>query len=229
MSRVGSKAMADSGQHNAAERRRQGLRRTAARAGMVARLALKAIRIARRLLWQSAEILLALVIIFEEWGWKPLAALAARLARFKPIAAAEAVIVQLPPYPALAVFALPSILLLPLKLVALWLIANGHLVWASILFVGAKVAGTAVLARIFQLTQPALMRLAWFAWLYNTLMPWKEALVERLRASRAWRVGRVVKARLKHAAEAAWAESRPVLAPAIERVRERVAALLGLR
>lgn len=205
-----------------AERRRQGLRRTAARAGAGARFVLRLVRLARRAAWQVVQVLLAIVVIFEEWGWRPLAAALAQLARLKPIAMLEALIVRLPPYPALAVFALPSLLLLPLKLVALWLIAQGHVVIASLLFVGAKIAGTAIVARIFMLTRPALMQLGWFARLYNVVMPWKEAITAQVRASWAWRYGRVVKARVKHAAKHAWTAWRPTIEPLLQRLRTMI-------
>ena len=48
--------------------------------------------------------LLALIVIFEEWGWEPLAALMARLGRLRPWALAEAWVAALPPYAALVVF-----------------------------------------------------------------------------------------------------------------------------
>ena len=90
-----------------------------------------------------------------------------------------------------------------------------------------------MVARIFQLTQPALMQLDWFARLHDTFMPWKHALVERIRASRTWRVGRVVKFRGKHAMHAAWARLRPLVEPFLQRARalaepyvERVRGLL---
>ena len=41
------------------------------------------------------------------------------------------------------------------------------------------------------------MRIGWFKWLYNRVMPWKEALFASIRASWAWRYGRIVKARIK--------------------------------
>jgi len=57
----------------------------------------------------------------------------------------------------------------------------------------AKVVGTAVVARLFSLTQPALMQLHWFAWTYAHWMRLKHAVLERARASWAWRVARVVR------------------------------------
>ena len=68
---------------------------------------------------------------------------------------------------------------------------------------------TALVARLFMLTQPALMQIGWFAWAYDTIMPWKEALVERVRASWVWRVGRVWKERAKRAAVAQGRAWRP--------------------
>jgi hypothetical protein len=168
-------------------------------------------RVARPVLRSVLEVVLALVIVFEEWGWRPLAELAGRLARWRPWAAVESVIIRLPPYAALVVFVLPSALLLPLKLVALLLIANGQVVLAGLLFVAAKVVATALVARLFMLTQPALMQIGWFAWAYDTVMPWKEALTARVRASWAWRMGRVLKERTRRLLAVQWRRLRPTM------------------
>ena len=185
----------------------------------LAELARPYVPVVRAVLWRILEAVLAVIIVFEEWGWRPLAALLGRLARFAPIAKLEALVMQLRPYPALAVFAVPVVLLLPLKLVALAWIAQGHVIWATLLFIFAKLAGTAIVARVFHLTQPALMQLGWFATLHDTVMPWKHALVERIRASRAWRIGRVIKFRGKHVLHPAWQRMRTLAKPYLERVR----------
>lgn len=139
--------------------------------------------------------LLALLILFEEWGWEPLQRLAARIARLPPLAWLERRITRLPPWAALGVFALPMLALLPVKLAALWLIGQGRATLGVLLIVAAKLVGTALVARLFTLTQPALMQLAWFARGYRRWMAWKTALIERVRASWAWRVGRLLKRR----------------------------------
>ncbi len=179
------------------------------RRGRAAHMALTVLYLVRSTLRLSAQVLLALIILFEEWGWGPLSRLAAFIARWRPIARLERGIAGLSPYPALAVFCVPSALLLPLKLAALWLIAHGHAFAAGALFLGAKVVGTALVARLYQLTEPALMQLGWFRRGYETLMPWKHALVAWVRASWAWRAGRVMKRRLGRA-----------LAPMAARLRE---------
>jgi len=163
----------------------------------VTRVTLRALRVlahGARLILQT---LLAIIIVFEEWGWRPLAAALAQLARLKPIAWIEAHIQRLPPYGALLVFAMPSILILPLKLIALYLITSGREVAAAALFIGAKVVGTAIVARLFQLTEAQLLRIPWFAWVYGIVMPWKHALTDWIRASWAWRYGRIVKERVR--------------------------------
>ncbi len=150
-----------------------------------------------RFLKNLLSIPLALLILFEEWGWEPLQALLARCARWRLWAWMEERISALPPYAALALFALPSLLLLPVKLLALWALSHGHAVLGTGVIIGAKLLGTAVVARLFSLTKPALLQLAWFARAYGRWTTWKEALLAHVRASWAWRMGRVVKRSLR--------------------------------
>ena len=173
------------------------------------------------LLWialrRAFGVLFALVVLFEQWGWRPLAAALAKLARLAPVAALERFIAGLPPYAALVTFALPSALLVPLKLLALYLIANGHAVSAALLFIGAKVVGTAVVARLYQLTQPQLMQIGWVRRIHDVLVPWLHAVHEAIRQSWAWRYGRIVKAKAKRA-----------LAPVVARIKAKAMELLSL-
>jgi hypothetical protein len=106
-------------------------------------------------------------------------------------------IAGLPPYGALALFLVPSATLLPIKLLALWLIGQGHAGLGLSVIIAAKVAGTAILARLFALTQPALMRLAWFARLYTRWVTFKNDLLARVRASAGWRMAQALKDQVK--------------------------------
>ena len=135
--------------------------------------------------------LLALVILFEEWGWEPLQRLIARLGRLPGLRVVEVWIRALPPWAALCTFGLPTLLLLPVKLLALWAMGHGHVALGMVVIVLAKVAGTAVVARLFTLTRPALLRLAWFAWGYAHWLALKARLLLRVRASWPWRAARV--------------------------------------
>ncbi|GAA0743606.1 hypothetical protein LRH25_06460 [Ideonella azotifigens] len=139
---------------------------------------------------------LAALILFEEWGWEPLQRAMARIGQWPGFRWIGRWIESLPPYGALALFALPTLALLPVKLLALFAISRGHALLGTLVIVAAKVAGTAIVARLFTLTQPALMRLAWFARNYARWTVFKERLLAQVRASRPWRAARVVKRRM---------------------------------
>jgi hypothetical protein len=148
----------------------------------------------RPLWWRAPRALLrgllALVILFEEWGWEALSHALGRLAALPPVRWLEARIAALPPYAALAVFLVPSLLLVPVKLAALWFITRGHAGLGLAVIVLAKVAGTAVLARLFSLTRASLLRLAWFARLHDRWVAFKDELLAAVRASAVWQAAR---------------------------------------
>src|SRR6185369_5759263 len=137
----------------------------------------------RRLLRNTFLALIALILLFEEWGWEPLAALLAKLARLPLWAAIERRIRALPPWAAVAVFALPALALLPVKLLALFLIGRGH----ALLGVGV----------LLTLTEPALLRLAWFARWYPRWKSWKDGVIAQLRCSAPWQAALRWKARAR--------------------------------
>lgn len=139
-----------------------------------------------RWLRQVFGVLVALVLLFEEWGWEPLQAALVRLTRWPPLAWLERQLQTLPPYAALAVFAAPALMLLPLKLAALALVTQGHAVAGLLLIVAAKLVGTAVVARLYALLQPALMTLGWFARAHDRWVVWKTHWMDRVRSSAAW-------------------------------------------
>jgi hypothetical protein len=136
--------------------------------------------------------LAAVVLFLEEWGWRPLTAWAARLAKWPPIARLEARIVGVQSRWALVLFLVPAVLLFPVKLLALWLIHKGSTVLGLSVIVAAKVLGTALVGRLFILTEPQLMQIAWFA----RAMGWWRATKARVKAAIAelawWRSVRVV-------------------------------------
>ncbi|OIQ74224.1 hypothetical protein GALL_441280 [mine drainage metagenome] len=154
------------------------------------------VRLPLRLLKALLGWLLALVILFEEWGWEPLHRVLSWIGGLPGLRWLERQITLLPPYGALALFLLPTTMLLPVKLLALWLIGHGQVVPGALVIVLAKLVGTAVVARLFTLTQPALMQLAWFARAYVRWINWKDTLLAQVRSSWPWRLGRILKHRL---------------------------------
>jgi hypothetical protein len=143
--------------------------------------------------------LAAIVLFIEEWGWRPLTAFAARLARWPPLARFEQRIANVPPRFALVLFLVPAVLLFPIKLLALWLIGEGRPLLGIGVIVAAKLVGTALVGRLFMLTERQLMQFAWFAramhwwiatkqWLKALVAestPWRAAR-DAMRRSRAW-------------------------------------------
>jgi hypothetical protein len=142
-------------------------------------------------------VLAAIVLFIEEWGWRPLTALAARIARWPPLAWVEARIARAPPKVALVLFLVPAVLLFPVKLLALWLIHEGRTMLGIGVIVAAKLLGTALVGRLFVLTESQLMQFGWFAramqWWIATKQRVKTAVIE----SAAWRAARATAQRTR--------------------------------
>ena len=154
-----------------------------------------------RLLWRIVRgallVLAAALLFFEEWGWRPLTAWAARVAQWPPIARLEARVQGLSPRLALALFFLPTLLLLPVKLLALWLIQHGQTVLGLVVILFAKLLGTALVGRLFILTESQLMHFAWFARGLGWWRATKDRVKAAVRGSFAWRAARASRRKLR--------------------------------
>jgi len=137
----------------------------------------------RSLLLAPLVNLVALLLLAEQWLWATGSRCAGALAAWPPLRALENGIRRLPPWAALLAFALPGLLLLPVKLLALLAIAHGHALTGLMVFILAKVGGAMVVARIYLLTLPSLLALVWFARWHNRFMIFKDQLIARFRAS----------------------------------------------
>ncbi|MDD5057746.1 MAG: hypothetical protein PHQ60_07725 [Sideroxydans sp.] len=133
-------------------------------------------KIIKRLLLIPLSWLAAIIFLIEEAIWDWSAKLMARLGAVRLVHAVEAHITTLPPRWALFTFLLPSLILIPAKLLGLHAIASGHWFIGSVIFIIAKLLGVALFARIFNLTRPALMQLAWFVRLYNFVMYYRNRI-----------------------------------------------------
>lgn len=171
--------------------------RSGSNSRLIGRAGCELMHLAIRLLKNLFSGLLALLILFEEWGWEPLQRALAWMGRLPGLRWLEERIRALPPYAALALFLLPTAMLLPVKLLALWFIGQGQVLSGTVVILLAKLVGTALVARLFTLTRPALMQLAWFGRAYTRWVDWKEGLLMQVRASWPWRLARVLKRRMK--------------------------------
>lgn len=163
-----------------------------------------------RILLRIGVVLAAAVFLFEEFGWRQIQAMMRALARLPAVARLEAAIARFGPYPALALFVVPIVLLEPLKLLAVWLIATGHLVLGIVVIAFAKVLSTALIARLFHLCQPALLSLRWFRGAYEWTVRTRDRLYAQVQAMPAWQATHEAVERARLAIRGWWNRVGPV-------------------
>ncbi|WP_051670682.1 hypothetical protein [Bryobacter aggregatus] len=132
---------------------------------------------------------LSVVIAYEEIQWR-LSAIFALLGELPFLRAIEAWVRGLPPYGALALFGIPTLILLPMKILAVYWLAEDKKMLALATLFAAKIIGTALVARIFQLTKKALLSIGWCRWVHDKVMALRDAAYEiwrRMPAVRWWR------------------------------------------
>jgi hypothetical protein len=132
-------------------------------------------RVTHRLL-RPLLVLLAIVFLFEAWLWRHLQPIVAwiveRIAWPQLRERIAAWIDRLPPTATLVVFLVPVLVLLPLKFLAVWMLAHGEWLGAILTLVVAKTASMGTAAFIFDMTRPKLLQLDWFRRLYERVMLW---------------------------------------------------------
>jgi hypothetical protein len=139
-------------------------------------------------------ILLALVFLFEAWLWDHLAPIVGWIVARIPLRALKeklgAFIERLPPAATLVVFIIPILVLLPFKILGVWLLAHGHWLDALAVLAIVKVVSLGVTAFVFDLTRPKLLQMEWFRRFYDWVMrgiAWAHALVDPIkRRLRIW-------------------------------------------
>jgi hypothetical protein len=128
----------------------------------------------------------AAIVFFEQTLIRYLNMLTAAVAAWPPIARLEAWLVRLPPYGALAAFVAPSILILPIKLAALWFAAKHLFAMALGAVVLGKLLATAILARLYRILRPTLMSIGWFAKADTWFFYWRDQAYAFVKALPAW-------------------------------------------
>ena len=115
-------------------------------------------------------LLAAAIFLVEAWLWDRLTEFGRWLRAHLPFEAfklwAAARIERLPAWGALLLFAIPVVLVQPIKLASLWLIMRGHVLLGGLGFLGIKIVGFGAVAFLFDLTRDKLLTIRWFAWSY---------------------------------------------------------------
>lgn len=151
----------------------------------------------RRILTPPMVLAAALFLFIEEWLWVKLTAAMAVVARWPVVRWTEQRLAALPPWAALVCFFLPGVLLLPVKIGALFLMGRGYVTAGIGLIVSAKVLGTALVARFFTICRPTLMGVRWFRILHDWVLAWKARVFAYLQSMPAWKKVLILKNRLR--------------------------------
>ena len=143
-----------------------------------------------RHLKRALEILLvpvaAAIVFFEDVLLHYLGLAMAAIARWPPIAWVETWLAGLPPWAALIAFVAPSTLVLPVKLAAVWFALQGKFVLATGAIVLGKVVATALVARLYKILRPTLLRLSWYLRAETWLFDFRDRVYGFVRALPAW-------------------------------------------
>jgi hypothetical protein len=117
---------------------------------------------------------------------------------------------SLGPYPTLALFLVPLIILEPVKPVALYLFSTGHFMPGTLVLVIGELLKLTLVERLFHLGKDKLMSIAAFAWAYGWVTRW----LGYLRSLPPWqsvlRLSVAIKARARLVARAVAALSRRI-------------------
>jgi hypothetical protein len=120
---------------------------------------------------QLAILLLALVFLFETWVWGSMVAAARAVAAFIPWTHfqiwARGVINGLPVIVAVLLFGVPLFVSEFGAFISVVLMATGHLLIGSTMYVALKIVGVSLIPVIFDITREKLMTLPWFVFLYE--------------------------------------------------------------
>ena len=132
------------------------------------------------------------------------------LARHLVLRRLRAWVRSLRPYPSLALFLIPVILLEPVKPVAAYLAATGHVVSSVVTFVVGELLKLVLIERLFSLTRDKLMKIPAFAWAYTKFLQAKAWL----KNTEAWQTIRAISKatrqylnEMKKSAAVAWRRS----------------------
>jgi hypothetical protein len=128
-------------------------------------------------------------LVFEAVA-RPLSNWLGRLQILRPV---YAWISRLRPYPALALFSIPVVVLEPVKPIGAFLVSAGHVVTGVLTIAAGELLKITLVERLFRLTRDRLMQIPIFAMLYGRWTQFHDWVT----SSEIWRWGRTQLMRLK--------------------------------
>jgi hypothetical protein len=132
----------------------------------------------KRFLRTASLVILTVYFIVEAIFSFVTTPLATWIGKQRPLEKLRSWIVSLKPYPALALFAAPVLILEPVKPVAAYLMGTGHFAVGLGCLAGGEILKLTFVERLFQLNRKKLLSIPSFAWAYKQwrrVMNWVEA------------------------------------------------------
>src|SRR6202171_3642496 len=111
-------------------------------------------------------------------------------------------VTSLGPYPSLALFAVPVIILEPAKPLAGYLLGTGHFFAGAVTFITAEVLKLTLVERLFQLNREKLLSIPAFAWGYQY---WRR-MIETVESMEVWRASRKLAASTARVLRTRWTQ-----------------------
>lgn len=161
--------------------------------------------------------LAGVILLIEEVVWEALEPAITWLHGLRLLQRLDALLRQVSPWTAVAIFLVPEAVIVPTKFLALWLMAAGHAGLGMTLFVTIKLLGTAVTVYLFAALKPKLMEIAAFRVCYDAIMRFK-AMVHAYLQAQPWYVA------ARDKALATVRDLRARARAAVARVREELRA-----
>jgi hypothetical protein len=138
-------------------------------------------------IWNTPLFILATLYFIVDGAFshvtRPITAWIARTGHFERM---RRWIVSLRPYPALALFAVPVVMLEPAKPLAGYLLGTGHFFAAAVIFTAAEVLKLVLVERLFLLNRQKLLSIPAFAWGYRY---WRH-MMDAVESLEIWKASR---------------------------------------
>ena len=113
--------------------------------------------------------LATVIIFFEEWLWFRLLAVMRSIAALPIFRQIEGFIRAQNKWVSLMLFIIPELAFIPVKMGVLWLMGNNHTFYGVILFITAKIVGTALFAWMYSATEPKITQFRFVCWIRDKI------------------------------------------------------------
>ena len=155
----------------------------------------------KRHLKRALELLLmplaAAIVFIEDVLLHYLGVAMAAFAKWPPVARLEAWLARLPTKAALIAFVAPSALVLPIKLAAVGFALHGKFALATASILIGKMLATALVARLYKILRPTLVKMPWFLAAETWVFKWRDRLYAFVQSLPVWQKAKALVLRVR--------------------------------